>query len=69
MINTNLTGFIKKKKSKSNFVVDIMKLINLFLVNDMQDQYCMQHQLKLGKQINRNLQIPIVKMDRNYDDM
>lgn len=31
MINTNLTGFIKKKKSKSNFVVDIMKLINLFL--------------------------------------
>jgi len=31
MINTNLTGFIKKKKTKSNFVVDIMKLINLFL--------------------------------------
>ena len=31
MKNNNLTGFIKKKKSKSNLVVDIMKLINLFL--------------------------------------
>lgn len=30
-INTNLTGFIKKKKTKSNPVVNIMKLINLLL--------------------------------------
>jgi len=29
MINTNLTGFNKKKKTKSNNVVNIMKLMNL----------------------------------------
>lgn len=35
MINKNLTGFLKKKKSKSNPVVNIMKLINLFLKKDI----------------------------------
>lgn len=34
MINNNLTGFIKKKKSKSNYVVNIMKLINIFTKKD-----------------------------------
>jgi hypothetical protein len=35
MLTTNLTGFTKKNKSKSNNVVDIMKSLNLFLKKDL----------------------------------